>query len=106
MDRGSWWATVHRVAKSQHDWATSLVTEYTEFPVLQSRFLVPIHFKYVCNMSVPNSLTIPSPLPLSIPPSRSSVLFSKPVSLFLFCSLKNNKHMYMYNRITWLYSWN
>ena len=25
----------------------------------------------VCNMSVPNSLTIPSPLPLPIPPSRS-----------------------------------
>ena len=30
MDRGAWWATVHGVAKSRHDWAT----EHTHAPAI------------------------------------------------------------------------
>ena len=57
--------------------------DWTQFPVLYSRTSLPIHSK--CNslhLPTPNSPSIP--LPLHSPLATTS-LFSKSVSLFLFC---------------------
>ena len=56
---------------------------WAEFPVLYSRSLLVIHFKYSrVYMSIPKSLIIPFPHPSRPPTTISS--FSKSVSLFLF----------------------
>ena len=53
-----------------------------KFPVLHSRPLLIIHFKYSSvYMSIPNSLILPSPHPYALVTIN---LFSKSVSLFLF----------------------
>ena len=91
-DREACRAAAHGVAESdttgQHSniffqilFTFWLITEYwAEFPVLYSRSLLIVYFKYSSmEMSVPNSQSIP------IPPFLVTIhLFSKSVSLFLF----------------------
>ena len=76
MDREAWRVAVHGVTKSRmwlRNWTDPLLNSpptqaatqhWAKFPVLDSRSLLVIHFKYSSvYMSIPNSLTIPFPHP-------------------------------------------
>ena len=65
-DRGVWWATFHRMAKSraQLNGFSTHTQHWVELPVLPSRFsLVTISYTavYICQSQFPNSCHSPSP---------------------------------------------
>ena len=65
---------------------------WAEFHVLSSRSLLVHCFKYSSvYLLIPNSLTIPSP----ILPQATIRLFSKSVSLFLFCKKVDLYHLFL-----------
>ena len=91
-DRGTWWATVHGVAKiqTQLKWPSSILSfllwfitwYWRHFPMLSSRTLLFIGSVYTSlHLLIPNSLSIPPSAPC---PLATTSLFSMSKGLFLF----------------------